>query len=193
MTFSHSLIGAALGVLLASGAALAQEAPAPAAPAGRPDVKTIGDWLVRCFPITSPSPCDMFQELEDQRTRQRILSFSIAHVPSLNRDGIQIGVPLEVSIPRGLFIVAGNYTSPNLKFRYCDRNGCFVQVPLDTPAIAALSKAGDEGKVRIFADGGKQYELRFSLKGFSAAHDDMVTQAKAKAKTPAPAAPAPAQ
>jgi invasion protein IalB len=193
MTFSHSLIGAALGVLLASGAALAQEAPAPNAPAARPDVKTIGDWLVRCFPITSPSPCDMFQELEDQRTRQRILSFSIAHVPSLNRDGIQIGVPLEVSIPRGLFIVAGNYTSPNLKFRYCDRNGCFVQVPLDTPAIAALGKAGDEGKVRIFADGGKQYELRFSLKGFAGAHDDMVTQAKAKAKTPAPAAPAPAQ
>jgi invasion protein IalB len=193
MTFSRSLICAALGVLLASGAALAQEAPAPNAPAGRPDVKTIGDWLVRCFPITSPSPCDIFQELEDQRTRQRILSFSIAHVPSLNRDGIQIGVPLEVSIPRGLFIVAGNYTSPNLKFRYCDRNGCFVQVPLDTPAIAALSKGGDEGKVRIFADGGKQYELRFSLKGFAGAHDDMVTQAKAKAKTPAPAAPAPAQ
>src|SRR5688572_27996261 len=193
MTFSRSLIGAALGVLLASGAALAQEAPAQNAPAGRPDVKTIGDWVVRCFPIASPSPCDIFQELEDQRTRQRILSFSIAHVPSLNRDGIQIGVPLEVSIPRGLFIVAGNYTSPNLKFRYCDRNGCFVQVPLDTPAIAALGKAGDEGKVRIFADGGKQYELRFSLKGFAGAHDDMVTQAKAKAKTPAPAAPSPAQ
>lgn len=192
MTFSRSLIGAALGVLLASGAALAQEAPAPNTPAGRPDVKTIGDWVVRCFPITSPSPCDIFQELEDQRTRQRILSFSIAHVPSLNRDGIQIGVPLEVSIPRGLFIVAGNYTSPNLKFRYCDRNGCFVQVPFDTPAIAALSKAGDEGKIRIFADGGKQYELRFSLKGFAAAHDDMVAQAKVKAKTPAPAAPAPA-
>ena len=193
MKFAYSLIGAAFGVLLASGAALAQEAPAPNAPAGRPDVKTIGDWLVRCFPITSPSPCDMFQELEDQRSRQRILSFSIAHVPSLNRDGIQIGVPLEVAIPRGLFIVAANYTSPQLKYRYCDRNGCFVQVPLDAPAIAALSKAGNEGKVRIFAEGGKQYELRFSLKGFSAAHDDMVAQAKPKAKTPPPAAPAPAQ
>lgn len=193
MKFSHSLIGAAFGVLLASGGALAQQAADPNAPAGRPEVKTIGDWLVRCFPITRPSPCDMFQELEDQRSRQRILSFSIAHVPSLNRDGIQIGVPLEVSIPRGLFIVAANYTSPNLKYRYCDRNGCFVQVPLDAPAIAALSKAGNEGKVRIFADGGKQYELRFSLKGFSAAHDDMVAQAKVKAKTPPPAAQQPAQ
>jgi invasion protein IalB len=193
MKFYDSLIGAVFGVLLASGAALAQEAAAPNAPAGRPEVKTIGDWLVRCFPITSPSPCDMFQELEDQRTRQRILSFSIAHVPSLNRDGIQIGVPLEVSIPRGLYLVADKYTSPQLKFRYCDRNGCFVQVPLDAPVIAALSKAGNEGKVRIYADGGKQYELRFSLKGFSAAHDDMVAQAKAKAKTPPPAAQQPAQ
>src|SRR5262245_13178234 len=106
MKFAHSLIGATFGALLAAGAAVAQEAPAQNAPAGRSDVKTIGDWLVRCFPITSPSPCDMFQELEDQRSRQRILSFSIAHVPSLNRDGIQIGVPLEVSIPRGMFIVA---------------------------------------------------------------------------------------
>lgn len=194
MKFSHSLMGAALGILLASGAALAQEAAQPAqAPAGRPEVKTIGDWLVRCFPITSPSPCDMFQELDDQRSRQRVLSFSIAHVPSLNRDGIQIGVPLEVSIPRGLVLVADNYTSPALKYRYCDRNGCFVQVPLDNAAIAALSKSGPEGKVRIFADGGKQYELRFSLKGFAAAHDAMVEQAKAKAKTPPPAAPAPAQ
>lgn len=193
MKFAHSLIGAAFGVLLAAGAAVAQEAPAQNAPAGRPDVKTIGDWLVRCFPIDSPSPCDMFQELEDQRTRQRILSFSIAHVPSLNRDGIQIGVPLEVSIPRGMFIVAGNFTSPNLKYRYCDRNGCFVQVPLDAATISALSKAGNEGKIRIFADGGKQYELRFSLKGFAGAHDDMVAQAKVKAKTPPPAAQQPAQ
>ena len=32
------------------------------------------------------------------------------------------------------------------------------------------------------ADSGKTYALNFSLKGFAAAHDDMVSQAKAKAK-----------
>jgi len=32
------------------------------------------------------------------------------------------------------------------------------------------------------ADGGKSFSLPLSLKGFSAAHDDMVTQARAKAK-----------
>jgi hypothetical protein len=30
-------------------------------------------------------------------------------------------------------------------------------------------------------DNGKSYGLQFSLKGFSAAHDDMVSQARAKA------------
>lgn len=194
MKFSHTLLGALGGVVLACGAALAQDAspPAPSAP-GRPEVKTIGDWVVRCFPVTSPSPCDMFQELDDQRTRQRVLSFSIAYVPSLNKHGIQITVPLEVSIQKGLTIVTDSYTSPVMKFRYCDRAGCFVQMPFDNAAVESISRSGPDAKVRIFADNGKAYDLRFSLKGFTAAHDSMVEQNKAKAKTPAaaPAAAAP--
>lgn len=197
MTFSHSLIGAALGVLLASGAALAQDAAAPAAapPQGRPDVKAVGDWVVRCFPITSPSPCDIYQELNDQRTQQRVLSFSIAYVPSLDRHGIQITVPLEVSIPRGLVIETDSFKSQPMKYRMCDRTGCFVQMPIENAAINSIAKSGPDAKVRIFADSGKSYELKFSLKGFSAAHDSMVEQARAKAKNvpvqpAAPAAPA---
>ena len=203
MTFSQSLIGATLGLMLASGAALAQDAAAPAAPApgaqGRPEVKAVGDWVVRCFPITSPSPCDIYQELNDQRTQQRVLSFSIAFVPSLNRHGIQITVPLEVSIPRGLVIETDSFKSQAMKYRMCDRTGCFVQMPIENSAINSIAKSGPDAKVRIFADSGKSYELKFSLKGFSAAHDAMVEQAKAKAKNvpvqpaaAAPAAPAPA-
>lgn len=200
MISTRSFSGALFGVLLSAGAALAQaaapaaEAPAAGAPA-RPDVKTIGDWMVRCFPLAnSPSPCDMFQELDDQRSRQRVLSFSIAYVPSLNKHGIQISVPLEVSIPKGLTIVTDSYTSPVLRYRMCDRTGCFVQAPIDNATVEAMGKSGPDAKVRIFADNGKQYELKFSLKGFAAAHDSMVEQNKAKAKAPAPAAPAaPAQ
>jgi invasion protein IalB len=190
MKFSNVLTGAAGGVLLACAAAFAQDAaqPAPQAP-GRPEVKTIGDWMVRCFPVTSPGPCDMYQELDDQRTRQRVLSFSIAFIPSLNRHGIQITVPLEVSIQKGLTVITDSYTSPVLKFRYCDRSGCFVQMPMDNAAIESISKSGPDAKVRIFADNGKAYDLRFSLKGFAAAHDSMAEQARAKGKA-APAAPA---
>ena len=43
----------------------------------------------------------------------------------------------------------------------------------------------EEKFTQIFADNGKSYALNFSLKGFAAAHDDMVTQARAKAKKPA--------
>jgi invasion protein IalB len=195
MKMKHILIGAALGVLVASGAALAQQA-APAGP-GRPDVKTVGDWFVRCFPVQSPSPCDIFEELDDQRTRQRVLALSIAYVPSLDRHALQITVPLEVSIPKGLTIAAGSYTSPVMKYRRCDRNGCYVEMAVDNSVIEALTRAGDTAKVNVVSDGGKAYALTFYMKGFAQAHDDMVSQARAKAKAvskpddataPAPAA-----
>lgn len=199
MKLAHILTGAACGVLLASGVAFAQGAAPAAPPAGgdasqagankAPEVKTIGDWMVRCFPITSPSPCDMYEELVEPRSRQRMLSISLAYVPSLDKHGIQINVPLEVAIQKGLTIVTDGYTSPVMPYRYCDRTGCVVQAPIDNAAIEALAKAGPEGKVRIFADSGKQYDIKFFLKGFSAAHDSMAEQAKAKAKA-APAAPA---
>ena len=187
MKLSHYILGAGLGLALASGAAMAQAAaPAAAAPAAAnpkaPEVKSIGDWVVRCFPIQSPSPCDIYQELDDQRARQRVLSFSIAFVPSLNRHGIQITVPLEVSIPRGLIIQTDSFTSQPLKYRYCDRTGCFVQMPIDNATIEAMSKSGEAARVRVFADNGKAYDIKFSLKGFAAAHDNMVEQARAKAK-----------
>jgi len=198
MKMKHILMGAFAGLLLASGAALAQDAtPAAPAAAGRPEVKTVGDWFVRCFAVQSPSPCDMFQELDDQRTRQRVLSLSIAYVPSLDRHALQVTVPLEISIPRGLTIQTDSYTSPVLKYRRCDRNGCYVEMAVDNGLIESLGKSGPAGKINIVADSGKSYALNFSLKGFAQAHDDMASQARAKAKAvakpadAAPAAPAP--
>jgi invasion protein IalB len=195
MKMKHVLFGAFAGVLLACDAALAQPAPdAPAAP-GRPDVKTVGDWFVRCFPVQSPSPCDIFEELDDQRTRQRVLSLSVAYVPSLDRHALQITVPLEISIPRGITIQTDSYSSPVLRYRRCDRNGCYAEMAVDNGMIDALNKSGPAAKINIVADNGKAYALNFSLKGFTAAHDDMVAQARAKAKAvakPGDAAAAPA-
>ena len=183
------LMGAALGVLFMSGAASAQQA-APAA--GRPEVKTVEDWFVRCFQIESPSPCDMYQELDNKDTHQRILSLSIAYVPSLDRHALQVTVPLDIDIQKGLVLQTDNYKSPVLKYRRCDRNGCYVEQAVDNALVEGLAKSGAAGKVNIVADGGKAFSLTFSLKGFAAAHDDMVAQARAKAKAveKQPAAPA---
>jgi invasion protein IalB len=192
----HLLLGAFAGVLFASGTALAQQAAPDAAP-GRPDVKPVGDWFVRCFPIQSPSPCDMFQEGDSPTTRQRMLAVSLAYVPSLDRHALQITVPLEVSIPRGLTIQTDSFTSPVLKYRRCDRNGCYVETAVDNSFVESLSKSGPAGKIIIAADSdGKLYPLTLSLKGFAEAHDNMVAQARAKAKAVTKAGdtpPAPAQ
>ena len=161
-------------------AARAGRAPAPAAP---PEVKTVGDWAVRCFPVKSPTPATCSRSWPTKKPSQRILSFSIAYDPSLDRHLMQITVPLEVALQKGVTIQTDSYTSPVLKYRMCTRDGCFVQMVPDNAMIEALTKSSADAKVNIVADNGKSYGLQFSLKGFSAAHDDMVTQARAKAKT----------
>ena len=174
-----ALVGATLGVLVVSGAALAQQPETPP----RPETKTVEDWIVRCFPIQSPSPCDMFQEQDAQQSHQRVLSLSIAFVPSLDRHALQVSVPLDISIAKGVTIQAEGYTSPVLRYRRCDRNGCYVEQAVDNALVEGLAKASGSGKINIVADNGKTYALNFSLKGFAAAHDDMVAQARTKAKS----------
>ena len=173
----YFLMGVVAGLMLACGVAQAQDAAAT-----KPELNRVDDWLVRCFPVASPSPCDMLQELDDQRTRQRVVALSIAFYPSLNRHALQVTVPLEISIPKGLKIQTDTYTSPVLKYRRCDRNGCYVELAVDNGMIESLASSSGGAKVIIAADNGKTYPLAFSLKGFSAAHDDMVAKAKVKAK-----------
>ena len=178
MTLKPAAIGAV--VLLACGSAYAQQAPV-----ARPDIKTVGDWQVRCFPVNNPNPCDVYQELDNQNTHQRVLSLSLAYTPSINRHLLQVSIPLEVSIQKGLTIQTDSFTSPVLKYRMCTREGCFVQIAPDNAMIEALAKSGPDAKINITGDNGKTYSIRFSLKGFSAAHDDMVSEARVKAKTAA--------
>ena len=174
------LMGAVFTALSVSGAAFAQQA-APEAP-GRPEVKTVEDWIVRCFPIQSPSPCDMFQEQDAKETHQRVLSLSIAYVPSLDRHALQVSVPLDIAIQKGVTIQTDSYSSPVLRYRRCDRNGCYVEQAVDNALVEGLAKSSGSGKINVVADNGRTFPIGFSLKGFAAAHDDMVAQARAKAK-----------
>ena len=194
--WASAMAGAVLSVALGCGAALAQ-APAAQAPA-RPESKQFDDWAVRCFPVQSPSPCDMFQEVANQQRNQRILAISIAYVPSMDRYALQVTVPLGISIPKGLSMQTDSYTSPTLRYRRCDRDGCYVETGVEKSVIEGLAKSSPDGKAKVNITGdsnGKSVGITYFLKGFVAAHDDMVSQAKAKAKSvqasaAAPAAPA---
>jgi invasion protein IalB len=176
---SAGLLAIALAGLVC-GSARAQQADAPP-PTTPPEVKTVEDWTIRCFAVKNGHPCDMFQEMANKETRQRILSVSLAYDPSVDRHLLQVTVPLDVALQKGVTIQTDNYTSPALKYRMCTREGCFVQMIAENAMIDALAKSGPGAKINIAGDNGKVYGLQFSLKGFSAAHDEMVSKARAKA------------
>ena len=192
MKISSLLSGLALTALLA-GSAVAQ-APAPAgappAPPPQPEIKTIGDWAVRCYPVQSQSPCDMFQQQNEKDSQQRILALSLAYIPHLDRHAIQIVVPLGISIPKGVIVHTPSFSSQPMPYRRCDRAGCYVEMLIDNNVVDQIGRGGDAAMIKITADDGKSYDLKISLNGYSAAHDSMAEQAKQKAKAPAPAAPA---
>ena len=192
MKISSLLCGLTLAAL-ASSAALAQAPAQPAAPSPPPEIKNVGDWLVRCYSAQTQSPCDMYQQQNDAKSQQRVLAVSIAYVPHADRHAIQISVPLGISIQKGVVLHTATFSSPVLPYRRCDRGGCYVEMLLDNSTIDQISHATDNALIRIAADDGKNYDLKLSMNGFIAAHDSMTEQAKAKAKAPAEAAPAPAK
>ncbi len=167
------------------------QSDAGAAPPGPSESKQYGDWLVRCFPVNSPSPCDMFELLANKQSKQRIMSVSIAYVPNGDRHVIQIAVPLGVLIQRGIVLSTDAYSSPMLHYRRCDRGGCYVEMLMLPDTLNALTAASGSAHVRIYAEGGKAYDIPFSLKGFSDAHGAMADLARKKAHVPAPAPAAP--
>ena len=196
-SFRSTLIGALALSLLSVGAA-AQNAPANR-PVEPTDTKQFGDWMVRCYPVNSPSPCDMFELLANKQTQGRILSISIAYVPTSDKHVIQLAVPLGVLISKGLILSSDTYTSPALHYRRCDRGGCYVEMLMQNDVVNSLGSSTGRAKVTVYGVGGKGFDIPFSLKGFNEAHGAMADLARKKTQkggetpaAPAPTAPAPA-
>jgi invasion protein IalB len=181
-----SYFSAAVGVLLA------MAAPA-AAQTGQPEVRKMDDFVVRCFPVQAPSPCDMYQEVGNNQTQQRLVTLSISYAPAANRHVIVISVPLGVLIERGAVIETSSFATQPMPINRCDRGGCYIQAEAPQALIDGFRKASPQGKVKVVGDDDKPYEFLLSFNGFSAAHDYMVEQNRAKARTPsaAPGAVAP--
>ncbi len=183
-----SLLAAALlGMGLLSGAASAQQAV--------PETKKIGDFTVRCFPVKSVAPCDMFQERVNKDNGQRMVSFSLAYMPSGGRYILQLTVPLGISIEKGVVVAGGSYASPPLPYRRCDTSACFVEVLAPRELLDQFAKLGGNAEIRVVPDGAaKPVPFPFSFDGFSAALDDMMNSNKTRATAPdavqTPAAPA---
>jgi invasion protein IalB len=177
----------------AASAALPAKAKQPLKPS---ETKGFGDWSVNCYPVSSPSPCEMIEVLVNKKTRRRVLGVMVVYIPSRDQHIIQVSVPLGVMLQNGAVLTSDTFTSKVLRYRICDFQGCYVVMPIDNNAIKALGRATKAGMQIVSVDG-KKYKLNFSLKGFAAAHDALVEMARQKATSApanaAPAEPAPAE
>jgi invasion protein IalB len=157
----------------APASAPAAAAPPAAAPNAMTPMKVYGDWTVRCFNVTSPAPCDMYQLLTDKKSGERVMSVSIAYLPTQDRHVLQIAVPLGVKFSKGLVITMGDTKSTPFFFRRCASDACYVERVVDAKVMAAFLHASGLGRVTIVSENGKSFQLPLSFNGFSEAHGDM--------------------
>ncbi len=163
---------------------------AVAASAQTPTTTKHDNFFVRCFPVQNGAPCDLFQEVGNRETGQRLVTFSIAFLPTDSRYVMVIGLPLGVAIEKGVVIQPNTFSTPTMNFRRCDQGGCYVEAQVDKQLIDAFMGSKGDAKLRITVDGeDKPRELPLNFDGFSSAHNDMVAQNRARGTKPA-AAPA---
>jgi invasion protein IalB len=150
--------------------------------------RTVGSWTVRCY-RTPGSYCDVSQVAFERQQNLRVLGVAIEFVPSRNLYSGRFVVPLLVSFAKGMTIQIGSYQLANLKFRRCERDGCYVEGVLPSEMIAAMSQsAPSKGTIKIAAVNGKIVTIPIALDGFA----DGLAQMKqwdSQKGTPSPATP----
>ncbi|WP_309546673.1 invasion associated locus B family protein [Rhizobium rhizogenes] len=147
------------------------------------------DWYYRCIDGkaadgSATTNCEVAQIATVKQGDQdvNVLTFAIAKAsatPSPTQKGgkptagdlvLTTLVPLNMYLPAGLSIDAADKPVVQLAYRNCNQAGCWSQQKLDTKTISALAKAADGvGHVQLM--NGQKVNIKFSLKGLSAALD----------------------
>ncbi len=131
------------------------------------DTHTNGSWSVRCY-RTSPFVCDLSQAAVDRQHNMRIASISLSYIPKSNNYIGRFVVPLGVSFDQGMGIEIGSFKAASLKYRVCERDGCYVAGVLPSEMIDAMRAPGiSRGMMTgVFIDG-RKFQIPIMLDGFS--------------------------
>ena len=183
MMFRTALVSGLTCAALLAAPAFAQEATSQAeAEATTPVVAaTHGDWQVICSPEVEgqPQQCEMYQLLNDQNDSP-IAEISIAALP-LGAEfsaGATVTTPLETFLPTGMGFTIGDSDQMRREgFRVCTVVGCVVRMGLSVDEVDQL-KAGSTATVTIapFVAVNQPVDITVSLRGFTAAFDDLQTR-----------------
>jgi len=161
--------GLLAAALLLPGAALAQDAPAPAAGSDSPWVKMCGN-----DPQTKQQRCNISQVLL-AKNGQVVASFSIQPMPD-NKVAVGAFVPLGFVIPAGIDLTVDGEKKAAAQFTICvpptpdGPAGCAARADLDQSFITALKK-GNKLQVVLANTQGQKIPIELTLAGFSKAYD----------------------
>lgn len=142
---------------------------------------------MRCPTAPQVLPCDAVQLLVEPKSKQRVLSISVAYDVTKSHYVVRVVLPLGVWLPHGVSIVAGQTRIDKVVVRRCEQFGCVVEGLLDAKLRGSMRKGG-AAKVVVYDQAKKPLDLKFSLSGYAEAEDHMVAETR-KVKTAAPATP----
>lgn len=146
------------------------------------------NWYYRCFDGkaadgSQASSCEVAQIATVKQGDQdvNVLTLAFAAAPPSVSAAAQKGsnhkapdilltalLPLNMYLPVGLGIDAGDKPVVQLAYRNCNQSGCWAQQKLDAKAMAMLQKNSDGvGHVQLM--NGQKVNIKFSLKGLSSA------------------------
>ena len=158
-------------------------------PAPQARVQKFDDWYYRCIDGkaadgAAADSCEVAQIATVKQGDQdvNVLTLAVAKVPAPTSTDKKAAkqpaselvlttlVPLNMYIPAGLSIDVSDKPVVQLVYRNCNQAGCWAQQKLDAKMVSALSKASD-GTGHVQMMNGQKVNIKFSLKGLSAALD----------------------
>jgi invasion protein IalB len=149
-------------------------------------IRKFDDWYLRCLDVQKEgvgtvSQCEVAQVAQIKQGEEdvNVLTLAIARTggDSATAGGAaQPGllltalVPLNVFLPAGLALGTDGKPLAEIPYRNCNQSGCWAQQRLDADTTRAL-KRGLAGEGRLQLMNGQNVNIRFSLKGLTAALD----------------------
>lgn len=163
----------ALAVVLALG--FGMMATNVAAQESEPDSlrESFRDWVVNCAatpqnPDAAPGArvCELFQQLDQQDSGQRVLTFSV-RISDAGEPVAVLIAPFGLRLSEGLRIRVGEEQIAHLAFETCLPQGCLVVAPMDEELVSVM-QSGTEAAVVMISRQGEAIGIPVSLMGFTA-------------------------
>jgi invasion protein IalB len=137
--------------------------------------ETYDAWTVRCasqqLGENTQRICQMSQELLQQETRQRVLTFSIGMTAEGSKATLIL--PFGLLLSEGVRVQIAEEPVLHGAYRTCLPAGCVAEIEIPKEVIEKLETA-ETARVLMTANSGQQVNTDVSLKGFKSAYRRLV-------------------